>query len=545
MTVGEKDFNDRVSKLRILSESEKVALICGQEFKLHQIQDRIEQLKCAHETGHCVLCTDKDKTIEEQQEIIKTLRAKLYGKSSERRKKGKKGDDKSDKKPKPGPRVRLPSEQYPNAKIQEQTIVDPEPPKCSECREEMTDSGLRETSERLELIPMEIFILRMHRVRYHCKCCQTAPQTAALPARIAPHTSLNDSVLIEASLAKFYDLIPTERFAKMLSRSSVDISDKLLLSAQNYLAQAFYPVYILLKQEVLASRVINADESPHRMLERNEGHYHWYLWCFCTRVSVYFEIHNTRAGSVSIEFLMESKTLAVLMSDVYSGYIRTLREINEYRQSQGLPLVISAHCSDHARRYWVQAEEHEQHEQAQKVIDIYGKIYAIEDQVQKLIEKPVYNEPENSEKALQLRQTMDPLFEQIYGLSCEVLLDHSPTSSLAQAANYFLKNLAGLTVFLTDLQVPISNSLAERSVRNPAVGRKTWLGTHSRKGAETTAIHFSLFESCRLNKVNPREYYNELARRHREGQSLLTPYQYLLLNKPKPPPRPGPGDKRP
>ena len=106
----------------------------------------------------------------------------------------------------------------------------------------MTDSGLREVSERLELIPMEMFIVRMLRVRYPCKCCQTAPVTGALPTRIAPHSSLNKSVLIEAALAKFYDLIPTERFAKMISRSSVDISDKLLLSAQSCLAEAFEAV---------------------------------------------------------------------------------------------------------------------------------------------------------------------------------------------------------------------------------------------------------------------------------------------------------------
>jgi transposase len=535
MTVGEKELNDRISKLRTLSESEKLALICGQEFRLHQFQDRVEQLKCAHEAGQCVLCKDKDQTIEEQQEIIKALRAKLYGKSSERRNKDKKGgdDEGNKKKPNSGPRVRLPSEQYPNAKIKEELVVDPVPPQCPECQKEMTDSGLRETSERLELIPMELFIVRLLRVRYHCKCCQTAPQTATLPARIAPNTSLNDSVLIEASLAKFYDLIPTERFAKILSRSQVDISDKLLLKAQYYLAQAFHPVYLMLKQEVLLSRVINADESPHRMLERNEGNYQWYLWCFCTRTSVYFEIHNTRAGTVSIEFLLESKTLAVLMSDVYSGYIRTIRELNEYRESKGLPNVISAHCNDHARRYWVQAEEQAL---AKKVIEVYGQIYAIEDQVQDMIKKPIYQGPENQHKALELRQKMDPLFEQIYDLSCEALLDYSPTSALGQAARYFLNNLPGLSVFMTDLGIPISNALAERSVRNPAVGRKTWLGTHSRKGAETTAIHFSLFESCRLNGLNPREYYHHLAELYRKGQPLVTPLRYKQQKQTQPPP---------
>jgi transposase len=529
MMVGEEEFSNRVKKLKGLSEPEKLALICGQQYKIDQIQDRVEQLKCAHEKGECVLCKDKDKTIEELNDTIKALRAKIYGRSSEKSKKG--GDGKGGKKGgNSSPRTRLPSEQYPNAKIVEETLADPQPPQCPECKNEMTDSGLRETSERLELVPMEIFIVRVNRVRYHCKCCQSAPQTAALPARIAPNTSLNDSVLIEAAIAKFYDLIPTERFAKMLSRSSVDISDKLLLAAQNYLAEAFRSVYDLLKQEVLASKVIHADESPHRMLERNEGKYSWYLWSFCTQVSVYFEIHSTRAGTVSIEFLKESKA-SVLLSDVYSGYTRTVREVNEYRQSKGIALLIPANCNDHGRRYFFHAQENEL---GKKALEVYDQIYSIEGKVQKLIENPVHEEPKNSVDALKLRQTADPLFEKIYGISCDILLENAQTTSVGQAANYFLSNLKGLTQFLTDLDIPISNSPAERSVRNPAIGRKTWLGTHSRKGAETSAILFSIFESCRLNGINPREYCNYLAQLYRTEQPLITPFQYKKLQKPPP-----------
>ncbi|MEK6968422.1 MAG: IS66 family transposase [Nanoarchaeota archaeon] len=504
------------------------------QYKLNQANDRVERLTCAHETGKCILCVNKDKTIEEQNEVIKALRAKIYGRSSERTGKGKKGN-RGNKKGNSGRRVRLPSEQYPNARIKDETISDPTPPKCPECTKEMTDSGLRESSERLELIPMEIFIVRQHRVRYHCKCCQNALQTAALPARIAPSSSLNDSVLIEASIAKFYDLIPTQRFAKMLSRSLIDISDKLLLSAQHTLAQAFYSVYLKIKKEAQSSRLIHADESPHRMLEGNDENHSWYLWCFCTRNSVYFEIHNTRAGTVSINFLLEAHSVLVLMSDVYSGYIRTIREVNENRKAKGLPLIISAHCNDHSRRYFFNIKEHEQ---AQKVLDVYKVIYKIEADVQNMLAEPKYIEPANSRKALELRQTMDPYFQKIYNISCEILLENPPTSGIGQAASYFLKNLRGLTEFMNDLDIPINNSFAERSIRNPVIGRKTWLGTHSERGAVTTAVHFSLLESCKLNGLNPREYYNYLGQLCREGKELITPYEYKQKIKTKPPPSP-------
>ena len=68
-------------------------------------------------------------------------------------------------------------------------------------------------------------------------------------------------------------------------------------------------------------------------------------------------------------------------------------------------------------------------------MEVYPKIYAIEGQVQSLIENRKYPEPENSEKALELRQIMDPWFNKIYDLSCEILLDHTPATQLGQAAN--------------------------------------------------------------------------------------------------------------
>ena len=77
---------------------------------------------------------------------------------------------------------------------------------------------------------------------------------------------------------------------------------------------------------------------------------------------------------------------------------------------------------------------------------------------------------------------------------------------------YFLKNYDGLTRFLINSELPIDNNPAERLLRSPVVGRKTWYGTHSKRGAETSAILFSLVGSCKLNQINPREYFKKLAK---------------------------------
>lgn len=528
---------EKISRLRALNETEKLSLIFTQQRRISEYQDRLEGFYCAHQTGICALCRDKDLTIAQLQQQNEQLRNKVFGRSSERRGRGKKKKRVKRESPKGGAsqRTRLPSEQFPDARVQECTLHEPEPPKCNGCTQPMTDSGMRESAERIEYQPAEIYIQRTHRVRYHCKCCQSAPKTAALPERMAPGSSLGDSLIIQASISKFYDLIPTTRFAKILARSNAAVSHSLLLKAQSIMAFVLTSLYRLIKQEIVNSRVVFADETIHRQLEENGGNWRWYLWGFSNQTSIYFEIHDTRAGDVSIQFLLESKVL-FLVSDAYTGYTRTVREVNKHRQSKMLPSLQSCLCNDHSRRYFFYAQELTL---AKKALDVYDEIYKIEGRVQKLLKNPVYQEPENSEKALELRQTADPLFNQIYDISCEILLDAPEKSLEATAARYFLNHIDGLTLFLRHVELSISNAPAERGIRDSVLLRKTALGNHSKDGAEEAAIQLSVMGSCKMVGVNPTEFLEFTRTKYLAKERLLTPHQYKLyknlIKKEKPP----------
>ena len=523
MQQGAEPIQDRVSRFRRLNEGEKLSLIFTQQRKLDEYKDRVEAFQCAHSTGQCPLCRDKDLTIAQLQQQNEQLRNKLFGRSAERRNKGKKQKKNKGDKPKNSPqRTRLPSDQFPDARIQESLVEDPVPPQCSECKEPMTDSGLRETAERIEYKPAEIYIQRTNRVRYCCKSCQVAPQTAALSPRLAPGSSLGDSFIIQSSVSKFYDLLPTTRHAKILARSNAAVSHKLLLKGQSIMAEVLSAVYLAIKEEILSSRVIFADETIHRQLEDNGGKWRWYLWGFCNVASVYFEIHDTRAGDVSIEFLKVSMFL-FLVSDAYSGYSRTVREINEIRKSKGLPLLQSSLCNDHGRRYFFYAQTAPL---AEKALNVYDRIYEIERQAQELLAHPRYLQLENSAKALELRQTADPLFNQIYDISCEILLDATGKSLEAVAAKYFLNNMEGLTLYLRHIELPISNAFSERTIRDYVVLRKTALGNHSRVGAQEAAIQLSVMCSCKKVGVNPTEFLEFTRTKYLAKEPLLTPHQY-------------------
>lgn len=123
---------------------------------------------------------------------------------------------------------------------------------------------------------------------------------------------------------------------------------------------------------------------------------------------------------------------------------------------------------------------------------------------------------------------MKPHFEAIQMEARSKVDSYSSKSTLATAYNYFLRYYEGLTRFITDPKIPIDNNPAERLLRSPVVGRKTWYGTHSKAGAEAAAVHFSIVETCKLNGVNPREYYADAVDRIHNRRKLVTPRQFSM-----------------
>lgn len=159
---------------------------------------------------------------------------------------------------------------------------------------------------------------------------------------------------------------------------------------------------------------------------------------------------------------------------------------------------------------------------------MYEKIYGIEAQVQDLLVEPKFEESKNAQEALRLRQTADPLFNQIHSISCDVLLESNEKSVEATAARYFLNHTEGLTLYLRHIELPISNAFTERSIRDPVVLRKVAMGNHSQAGAEEAAIQLSVMGSCKMLGVNPGEYLEWTRDQYLKKRPLLTPYQYQL-----------------
>ncbi len=485
-------------KYDLLTKEEVIALHKDTEDLLKQIIQHNNEL-----TARLLQGEQKEFLLGEQ--LIK-IKNRLFGKSSEKSDKNKL-TNKSKKDPRK--RVLLPSERYPNLDVIEKRVELDKLPTCPCCTKEMKDSGLTEDSEYLTVIPRRFYIVKQLRVKYRCSTCQEGLVTAPVIPRIKAGSSYSDEMVVDVALSKYCDLIPVERYVQMADRGGASgLPANTLIQGTHNLSDFLAPVYKKIKYEVMSSKVLHADETPHRMLEGDEKS-QWYLWGFSSDGASYFEAHDTRSGSVATDIIKESKC-EFLVSDVFSGYGKAVSDSNTYRRENNLPEIQNAYCNAHARRKFKEAENSFSSESA-LLLWCYRKIYRLE----KL-------------RDFKHRRQWQQLYFRVmkrFGLRIES--GYSRKSSLMIGINYFIKNFDSLMLFLKFEDVPIDNNAQERLMRSPVVGRKTWYGTHSKRGAETNAVLFSLVESCKLNKVNPRDYFRDIVHAIHENRSVFTPAEYL------------------
>lgn len=444
------------------------------------------------------------------QEQLESLRSDQFGASSERYKKPVKNPEEPKSPPKP--RVKKPTERYPHLPVNERCVIENPAPSCPCCSLEMTPSGMTEDSEQLTVIPKKYEILRLMRMKYRCSC-NGAVVTVPSPPRIIPGSSYSDEMIVDVALSKYCDLIPIERYVAMAARGGVKgLPPQSLIELTHAFADFVSPVYSLIKKGVLASRVLHADETPHRMLEGSDKK-SWYLWGFSTPHHSFLECHDTRSGVVASDVLLKS-CCEVLLTDVYSGYGKATRIANEQRHLRGMAKIRSAYCNAHARRYFYKAWS--KYKEAEFYLDHYHEIYRIHSETK--VQPPP--------RVLELREQMRTRFEAMKKKVLEELPSYPEQSKYGKALKYFLANYEGLILFLDDAEVPIDNNSQERLLRNHVVGRKTWYGTHSERGALTAAILFTLVETCKLNHVNPREYFKQLVTDLHDGIEPQTPFTF-------------------
>lgn len=159
-------------------------------------------------------------------------------------------------------------------------------------------------------------------------------------------------------------------------------------------------------------------------------------------------------------------------------------------------------CFAHCRRYFFEAAI------CRYPIGVEGlarirAMYAVDDGFQKL--PPVQRA---KLRELHLRPLMDDFFRWVHDANATVEGRNLATRALGYAINQERE----LRRVLEDPRLPLDNTRAERSLRKVVVGRKAWMFYGSDTHAESAAALFTLIASCRLHRIDPERYFDEILR---------------------------------
>jgi hypothetical protein len=114
------------------------------------------------------------------------------------------------------------------------------------------------------------------------------------------------------------------------------------------------------------------------------------------------------------------------------------------------------------------------------------------------------------ERLEQRKKRSKPILEEFH--DWVFALNDAPKSLLGSAVHYTRKLWPWLNNYLLDGRLEISNNRAERSIKPFVMGRKNFLFANVPRGAETSAIIYSLIETAKENGLDPYRYLTWLMR---------------------------------
>jgi transposase len=261
--------------------------------------------------------------------------------------------------------------------------------------------------------------------------------------------------------------------------------------------ESILPLGEALREIVLSSNYIQADETPIKVLDKDKkGTTHQgYYWVYHSpqHSLVFFDYRKGRSREGPQEILKNFK--GYLQADGWGAY-----EAFDGRDS-----IHLIHCMAHARREFEKALGNDKSRAEYALLELQ-KIYAIERECDEMGVDYQERKKIRQERAL-------PMLDSLKVWMLEEYTKVTPASAIGQAIHYSLSRWEKLCRYTEDGILEIDNNLVENAIRPVTIGRKNYLFAGSHEAAQRAAIMYSLFASCKKNKVNPEEWLKDILNR--------------------------------
>lgn len=375
----------------------------------------------------------------------------------------------------------------------------PEADRTCPCGTPMVVIG-QDISEQLDIVPMQVRVLRHIRMRYGCPTSVHAPVTAKLPPQPLPKSNASADFLAMMLTVKFVDGLPLTRFGKVLDRHGVPVPIQTLARWTIGAGQLMQPLLNLARDTLFEGSAIHIDETVVQVLKEKgkKPTSNSYMWVQTGgppgKPVVIFDYDPSRSGEVPLRLLHDYR--GYLMTDGYDGY-------NKLARTDGIERLA---CWAHVRRRFVDAVKVQpkgRRGRADEAVALIGKLYRIERD---------HKDSTDTVRLLVRQQLSMPILASLHAWMQKTLPVVTPKSALGTALTYMRDYWSMLTRYTERGDLPIDNNRCENAIRPFVLGRKAWLFSDTTAGANASAVIYSLVETAKANGLEPYTWLRRVMR---------------------------------
>lgn len=380
---------------------------------------------------------------------------------------------------------------------------------CTDCGAEMKVVGREFVRREFHFTPAKGEVVNIYIETAKCPVCSEAPAMeravqfvkSHAPEALIPHSYATASVVAWVMYQKYANSMPLYRQEQDWKQLGVLLNRATLANWIIYCAaQYFKPLYDYLHRELLKREFLMADETRIQVLHEKErkAETDSFMWLFRSGEDglpdiVLYKYTETRAKFHAAEFLKGFR--GYLETDCYQGY-------------NNLPDIRRCCCFAHLRRYFVEAVP------KGKELDYSNPAAQGVQYINRLFEQERYSAAKNHTPEQRYAYRLEkekPILDAFW----KWLSQQAPKKGtrLEKAVNYAQNHKNEFMTYLEDGRCSFSNNLSENAIRPFTVGRRNWLFSDTPKGADASAIVYTMVEMAKTHNLNIYKYLNYLLER--------------------------------
>jgi len=351
---------------------------------------------------------------------------------------------------------------------------------CPECKGEL--SRVAATTEHIvEDIPspetITPIVTKYVVERQWCKTCKKEVRGKAVG--VIPGSRFGPNLIVQLLIWKYRCRIPFVTMVGLFQTTyGITVSEGCLIDMVHRTREWLGNFYDDLLQEIRGSPVKHADETGWRIAGINS-----WVWAFLTKTTAYYTIEETRGKGIPQKILKGSQETDVLVRDDYAGYDK-------------IPMLHQSCWAHLLRKSHEAVVQPKASDEMKKLHETVKTVY----QTLLLVTGKTGNLKERERVWRDLLGTINTIIVTIF--------ESDDAKKIQTRITNQGKNL--LTALLHE-GVPLTNNLAERTIRPMVVTRKVSGGSRSKEGAQTHAVNMSIVQTITMrNQPLPKALYGLL-----------------------------------